>query len=65
MECCGNCDFCEVLPDGALFCALRDEHVHGNHVCSDHQQETRRIDGDEWYEVMTWPTRRRSRNRRS
>ena len=33
MRDCSDCNFCEVMPDGSLFCAVRDEHVHQDTTC--------------------------------
>lgn len=30
---CPDCDLCEVLADGSLFCALLEEQVHGDQRC--------------------------------
>lgn len=68
-ESCQSCDFCMVTNDGELLCAMRDKQVHGDQSCRWWQHETRVLDGDEkhreidgdnFYEVMTWPERRKS-----
>lgn len=56
---CSDCDFATVQSDGTLICAIRDEQTHGDAMCEDWQAQTRLIDGDGWYEVVTWPARRR------
>lgn len=33
MSDCSDCDLSEVMPDGLLFCAARDEHVHAESTC--------------------------------
>lgn len=33
MHDCSDCNFCEVMPDGSLFCAVRDERVHQDTTC--------------------------------
>lgn len=47
MESCPSCDFCEVMPDGTLMCAIRDEQTHGWGWCPDWQAMLRLIDGDD------------------
>lgn len=32
-ETCPDCNFCEVMPDGSLFCALFEMQVHGDQSC--------------------------------
>lgn len=32
-ETCPDCDFCEVMSDGSLFCALLEMQVHGDQSC--------------------------------
>ena len=31
---CQDCSFCEVMPDGSLFCALYEQQVHGDQSCN-------------------------------
>lgn len=45
-ETCPFCDFSEVMYDGMLFCAIRDEQVHGGQTCDFWQHECGVIDGD-------------------
>lgn len=33
MDGCPNCDFCEVLSDGTLFCAVHEIQVHHDGRC--------------------------------
>ena len=47
MESCPSCDFCEVMPDGTLMCAIRDEQTHGWDWCRDWQAMARLVDGDD------------------
>lgn len=57
---CDECDYGTVMGDGSLVCAVRDKHVHGSQTCDFWQVETREVDGDQWYERMTWPTKSKS-----
>lgn len=60
---CPSCDFCTHTEDGVLMCALIDRQVHGYETCSWWQSETRIVDGDNWFEVMKWPARRKKSHR--
>lgn len=33
MESCPECNLCEVMQDGSLFCALLEQNVHGDQTC--------------------------------
>lgn len=33
MHDCSDCNFAELMPDGSLFCAVRDECVHSGMTC--------------------------------
>lgn len=36
---CQDCDMCEVMPDGSLFCVAYDRYVHGNQSCDEWIEE--------------------------
>lgn len=33
MRDCSDCDLSEVMPDGSLYCAAQDAHVHSDTTC--------------------------------
>ncbi len=61
MSTCPSCDFCTYSDDGTLICAIRDEQVHGGDHCECWQSDSRKVDGDYWYERMTWPAKSKKR----
>lgn len=46
-ECCQDCDFCEVMSDGFLFCALLETQVHGDQSCQAWSNDDLFIDVEE------------------
>ena len=36
---CQDCDMCEVMPDGSLFCVAYDRYVHSNQSCDEWIEE--------------------------
>lgn len=34
-ESCAECDLCTLMPDGSLFCALKETQAHGYMSCDD------------------------------
>ena len=57
---CPSCDFCLCNSDGVLTCAIRGEQVHVDSTCDFWQKELNVIDGDNFYEVRTWPKKKKS-----
>ena len=39
MDDCPSCDFCEVMPDGTLFCAIREVQVHHGETCDNYDRD--------------------------